>query len=125
MSNQDPQPPPVNPPPGFSQPPKPVPPQQGGGQSSPTFVDSFIPSKNGPALVAYYLGLFSIFPLFGLILGAMAVNFGRKGLAATKLTPGLAGATHAKVGIGCGAIGFLFNLALVLLFGALLLFGKK
>ena len=116
MSGQDPAPPPI-------QPPKKMPPPtapQGTG-----FADTLIPTGNPKALLAYYLGLFSIFPVFGLAMGVIAVSLGRKGLAAIKETPGLSGSTHAKVGIGCGAFGFLFNLALVLLVLSAFLFSSK
>lgn len=102
----------------MSQPPRP----QGHEKS---FVDTLIPAKNGNALLAYYLGLFSIFPCAGLVMGAVAFTLGRRGLQATKDTPGLGGATHAKVGIGCGAIGFVFNLALLLIVLAAVIFGSK
>jgi len=119
MSSEAPQPPPIKPPPSA------VPPQPVSQPQQTSFVDVLIPAKNSNALLSYYLGLFSIFPLFGLVMGIVAIWSGRKGLAAIKETPGLAGGTHAKVGIGCGAIGFLFNLGLILLFLAALLFGNK
>lgn len=128
MSNEDPTPPPVQTTQNYSQPP-PVqatqnysqPPTMGPG---PSFIDSLVPAKNGNALLSYYLGLFLIFPLFGLAMGVVAIVLGRRGLKAARETPGLAGATHAKVGIGCGAIGFLFNLAIILFILAILIFGR-
>ena len=125
MSNDDvPKPPPVQLPYDMSQPPV----QSGPTDQAPappSVIDTLIPSKNGHALLSYYLGLFSIFPLFGLVMGAIAVRSGRIALKAVKENPGLAGSTHAKVGIGCGAIGFLFNLSIVLLILGILLFGQN
>src|SRR5262249_12399577 len=43
-------------------------------------VERLVPSKNGPALASYYLGLFSLFPCFGFPLGVAAVYYGIKGL---------------------------------------------
>jgi hypothetical protein len=89
--------------------------------TSPNFIDTLIPAKNGDALLSYYSGLFSIFPLLGAILGLVAIVKGRTGLQKTKADPHLPGATHARVGIGCGLIGLLFNLGLIgLLIAALL-----
>lgn len=92
---------------------------------APGFADTLIPTKNGAALLSYYLGLFSIIPCAGLAMGVIAFISGRKALQAIKDTPGLPGATHAKVGIGCGSVGFLFNLAIVVFALALLFFGKQ
>ena len=82
-----------------------------------------IPTKNGEALISYYLGLFSIFPFFGLFMGAVAIVKGRAGLKRVASEPGLPGKTHAYVGLGCGTVGFLFNLAIVL-FILFLWFGR-
>jgi len=87
-------------------------------------VSTFIPADNGHALLSYYLGLFSIFPVFGLIMGFIAMRSGRIALKAVKETPGLGGATHAKVGVGCGAVGFVFNLLIILLVAFAFLFGR-
>ena len=81
---------------------------------------SIIPTKNAPALLAYYLGLFSILPLFGLPMGIVAVIQGSKGWRMAKETPQVHGKAHAGIGIGCGSIGLLFNLAIVAM--AVLLF---
>ena len=66
-----------------------------------------IPYKNAPALVAYYLGLFSIFPVLGLLLGLAAVPLGIAGLRKKKAEPWVKGSVHAWVGIGCGGLGIL------------------
>jgi hypothetical protein len=84
-----------------------------------------IPAKNGHALISYYLGLFSIVPLLGLVMGFIAVRSGRIALKAAKADPSIAGTGHAKVGIGCGAMGFLFNLSILLIFLFAIIFGRK
>ncbi len=66
-----------------------------------------IPYKNPPALAAYYLGLFSIFPVLGIVLGVAAVILGKKGLDNRKLNPKVRGIAHAWVGIGCGTLSIL------------------
>jgi hypothetical protein len=67
-----------------------------------------IPYKNPPALTAYYLGLFSLFPFLGAVLGVVAVVLGIMGLRKKRETPEVKGSVHAWVGIGCGSLGFLF-----------------
>ncbi|MDR3691476.1 MAG: hypothetical protein P4L46_19000 [Fimbriimonas sp.] len=122
MSDENPSPPPINTPPAA---PPPAPPARQPDPPGPTVIDTLIPARNGNALISYYLGLFSIFPVLGLIMGAVAVRLGMKGLAAAKENPSVAGGTHAKVGIGCGAIGFLFNLAFVALIVAAIIGSQK
>ena len=82
-------------------------------QAQTTTVDHIIPAKNPPALIAYYLGVFSIIPFAGLLMGAGGIWLGVKGIQGIKANPGLPGKTHASVGIGCGLIGLLFNIAIV------------
>lgn len=77
-----------------------------------------IPYKNGPALIAYYLGLFSILPFIGIALGIAAVVLGVMGLQKFKQTPQVEGKVHAYIGIGCGGLGalvWLGFLALILI----------
>lgn len=76
---------------------------------------SIIPYKNSPALIAYYLGLFSILPLIGIPLGIAAVTLGILGLRKLKAEPRVKGKAHAYVGIGCGGLGALVWLGLLLL----------
>lgn len=66
-----------------------------------------IPYKNPPALVAYYLGLFSAFPMVGLLLGTASVILGVLGLKKRRDTPQVKGTVHAWIGIGCGSLGIL------------------
>jgi hypothetical protein len=73
-----------------------------------------IPASNPPALLSYYLGLFSIG--CGLILAPIAFVCAAKGLKNIKQNPALPGKTHAFVGIGCGALGLLVWLLLTTVF---------
>ena len=63
-----------------------------------------IPYNNAPALIAYYLGLFSLFPLLGLPLGVAALVLGVLGLKKRRENPAVKGSAHAWIGIGCGTI---------------------
>lgn len=79
-------------------------------------VSTLLPARNAPALAAYYLGLFSIFPLLGLPMAIVAIVLGVKGLRRVRATPEVHGTVHAWVGIVCGAIFGAFNLLLTGLF---------
>ncbi|MCA9029179.1 MAG: DUF4190 domain-containing protein [Planctomycetaceae bacterium] len=61
-----------------------------------------IPYKNPAALAAYYCGLFSLFPLLGLILGIAGVVLGIMGLKHRARHPETKGAVHAYIGIVMG-----------------------
>ena len=63
-----------------------------------------IPYKNGPALAAYYLGVFSIIPCFGLPLAIPALILGIIGLKKRKANPAIKGTCHAWIGIILGGI---------------------
>jgi hypothetical protein len=75
-----------------------------------------IPYKNPHALTAYYLGIFSIIPVIGLVLGAVALGLGISGLKRRKKQPVIRGAAHAWVGIICGGLSVLVHLALIGIF---------
>lgn len=66
--------------------------------------DKFIPYKNPRALWAYYLGLFSLIPGFGVFLGIAALILGIGGLRHVKLHPEARGKVHAWVGVIMGAL---------------------
>jgi len=77
-----------------------------------------IPYKNVPALVSYYLGVFSLIPCFGIPLGLAAVILGIIVLVKYKKHPQIRGVVHALVGIILGGLMLLVNLAfIVLMFG--------
>jgi len=82
-------------------------------------VERLIPAKNGSALASYYLGLFSLFPVFGLVLAIAAVILGWQGLKNYHKNPAVRGRTHAWVGLICGVVFGLFNLLIV----AVIVFG--
>lgn len=62
-----------------------------------------IPYKNPKALIAYYLGIFSGFPLIGFFLAIPALVLGIMGLRDRNRNPAIKGSIHAGIGIGCGA----------------------
>jgi len=61
-----------------------------------------IPYKNMPALLAYYIGVFSIIPCFPL--GIAAFVLGIMGLRKAKREPQVKGQVHAWIGIVAGGI---------------------
>lgn len=89
-------------------------------QTDPT-MGGLIPVNNPKALTSYYLGLFSIFPFFGVFLGGAALWLGKQGLDFNKEHPEAKGGTHAKIGIGCGLCGLLMNLFFIIVIVAAVL----
>jgi hypothetical protein len=81
-------------------------------------VATLIPFRNPYALTAYYLGLFSLFPCIGAVMGVVAIFLGIKGLKAANANPQAKGKVHAIVGIVCGAI---FGLGWIVLDAAILI----
>lgn len=63
-----------------------------------------IPYKNPHALIAYYLGLFSLFPLLGFFLAVPALVLGIMGLRNRSRNPKIRGAAHAWIGIIMGGL---------------------
>jgi hypothetical protein len=123
MSEQDPIPPPAKPAPPMRPPIQMVPPYA--APSGPrSAAETVIPTRNPDSLVSYYLGLFAIIPAFGLVAGPIAFVKGRRALKFARANADVGGKTHAAVGIGCGLIGFLFNLAILLFILALIFFGR-
>jgi hypothetical protein len=108
---QNPPPPPVQPPPQTVLPGYYAQPQV---EAAPNAFDKLIPTKNGQALAAYYLGVFSLIPCFGIALGIGAVVMGSLGLKAIKAKPGLPGKTHAIVGIVLGSLVLFGHIAAVI-----------
>jgi hypothetical protein len=58
-------------------------------------IATIIPYKNPPALTAYYLGVFSLIPCFGLLLAIPAFILGIIGLRKARENPGSKGKAHA------------------------------
>ena len=75
-----------------------------------------IPYKNGMALTAYYLGVFSLIPLLGIILGILAIIFGILGLRAVNQRPEVKGTGHSVTGIVIGSLSLLGHLVLFMMF---------
>ena len=63
-----------------------------------------IPYKNPSALIAYYCGLFSLFPVLGLFLGIAGFVLGIKGLRYRNHHPEVRGSVHAWIGIIMGGM---------------------
>ncbi len=63
-----------------------------------------IPYKNPKALIAYYLGVFSLIPCIGVPLGIAAVILGILGLKFAGTNPTARGKVHAWVGIILGGL---------------------
>jgi DNA-directed RNA polymerase subunit RPC12/RpoP len=78
-------------------------------------VGGLIPYKNPKALWAYYLGLFSLIPCFGIFLGVAAFVLGTKGLKYAKSHSEARGEVHAWVGIIMGGLCILFYVLLLVL----------
>ena len=76
-------------------------------------VATVIPYRNASALIAYYLGLFSCFPVIGFPLAIVALVLGIRGLRAVRANPSVHGTAHAWIGIICGSIGFLINFLII------------
>jgi GYF domain 2 len=90
----------------------------GGGDPMPQTNDAvatIIPYRNPKALIAYYLGLFSLFPFLGFFLGVAAFILGLQGLGLARKHPETKGKVHAWIGVLCGGIFGLFNMLLILL----------
>lgn len=81
-------------------------------------VGGLIPYKNARALWAYYLGIFSLIPCFGIFLGIAALILGIGGLRYANLHPEARGKVHAWVGVIMGTLcaavyAFLLVLAII------------
>jgi Domain of unknown function (DUF4190) len=96
---------PISSPPSAQQPPPPpgIAPAPSNG-----VVEALIPYKNGSALTAYYLGIFSL--ICGLFLGIPALILGIKGLKIAKERPEARGAAHAWTGVILGSLTTLVSL---------------
>ena len=64
----------------------------------------FVPYKNGYAVAAYYLGIFSFIPGIGILLGIPALVLGLKGRRLALEHPQARGKIHAWVGIIMGGL---------------------
>jgi hypothetical protein len=90
------------------------PPQQPPAQADDYTLGVIVPYKNSFALIAYYLGVFSIIPFLGILLGIAAFILGLKGLQFAKNNPEAKGKAHAWIGILAGGFFSLVYLTLTL-----------
>lgn len=67
-------------------------------------ITSLVPYKNACGLAAYYLGVFSLIPCFGIPLAVAALITGYSGLRNAKKNPQIKGKVHAWVGIVLGGL---------------------
>jgi hypothetical protein len=99
--------------------PPPIPPSARAAKTN-DGLNAVIPYKNVRALVAYYLGVFSVIPPMGALLGIAALTLGILGLRFRRRNPEAGGAVHAWVGIALGGLfglGYLTLIALVVIAG--------
>ncbi len=75
-------------------------PRSSGGDGFATLV----PYRNGPALAAYYCGVFGLIPFLGFLLGPIAMILGVIGIMKKKKDPRVHGTGHAIAGIVLGVI---------------------
>ena len=83
-------------------------------------LSKIVPYKNTPALIGYYLAVFSLIPCIGLLMAVAAIALGIKGLAVARQIPEAHGKVHAWIAIVLGglmlvlqgACGVMFVLAL-------------
>lgn len=78
-------------------------------------ISTLIPYKNGRALAAYYVGVFSLIPCLGLLLGPAALVLGILGLRYVRANPTAKGTGHAIAGIVLGGLTTLGNWGVVVL----------
>ena len=81
--------------------------QQPGMHQQGDATGGIIPYKNPKALIAYYLGIVSGFPVIGNLVGVVALVLGILGLRDRKRNPAIKGAVHAWIGILVGGGFFL------------------
>ncbi|HWB60709.1 MAG TPA: DUF4339 domain-containing protein [Chthoniobacteraceae bacterium] len=78
----------------------------GGGDAT----GGVIPYKNPQALISYYLGVFSLIPVLGLLLTIPALILGVLGLKKQKAFPAIKGGVHAWVGISLASISLAYHI---------------
>jgi hypothetical protein len=65
---------------------------------------TIVPYRNVPALIAYYLGVFSLIPCIGFVLGIGGIVLGIFGLKEAGKHPESKGKVHAWIGIVVGGL---------------------
>lgn len=84
-----------------------------------------IPYKNPKALLAYYLGIFALFPIIGIPLGIASITLGIMGLKERKRRPIIKGSVHAWIGIVLGTFSVVLYGLMVVAMVAALVAGKR
>jgi ribosomal protein S27E len=80
---------------------------------------SLVPYKNASAVWAYYLGVFSLIPCFGVFLAIAAIVMGFLGLGNASKHPEAKGKVHAWVGILLGILVLCGHVAAIVLIAVL------
>ncbi|MCX7924378.1 MAG: hypothetical protein N2554_01040 [Fimbriimonadales bacterium] len=75
------------------------------------WVSKMVPTRNTPALVGYYLGVFSLIPCLGAFLSPFAIGFGITGIGKARVQQ--VGFTHAVVAVVLGGFSLLAHLLCV------------
>ena len=87
--------------------PQPAPPQaplQESPSESPDALGALIPTRNQPALIGYYLAVFSAIPVVGWLFGIPAVVLGWKGVRIARQNPAARGGAHAWFAVLAGGL---------------------
>ncbi|TMQ32179.1 MAG: zinc ribbon domain-containing protein [Planctomycetota bacterium] len=77
-------------------------------------VSTIIPYKNPKALASYYLGIFSLIPIIGLLLAIVAIALGILGFRDRNRNPRIKGTAHAIVGVSLGVFSLIAHLAVLI-----------
>jgi len=85
------------------------------GEDPNALFNTLIPYRNVPALVGYYLAVFSLIPFLGIALGLAGFVLGIIGLRYAQVHPEARGKAHALVGIILGGLCGFGYLALLIL----------
>jgi len=82
-----------------------TPPPLPSGSSEPSSAAEYIiPFRNGRALIAYYLGVFSLIPVIGVPIALAAITLGILGLKFARANARSKGRVHAWIGILLGSL---------------------
>jgi hypothetical protein len=88
-------------------------------------INTLIPYTNPMALIGYYFGVFSLVPVFAILLGPAALVLGILGLRFVQNNPAAKGTVHAWVAIGLGSITFLANIGLLMFILVMIFMTKR
>lgn len=74
---------------------------------------SLIPTKNGPALLGYYLGVFGLLPFLGFFLAIPGLILGLKGRKGYLKNPSIRGNSHAWTAIILSSLSLIYHLIII------------